>query len=187
MKDFCYQLQLPFELDTTWLQQQQSLITGSRTINIKIPNEHVDANLIAWTQVVGIRLLQAELIYTPAGGFQKIHIDLGVKSDQCKINWIYNGHDSVMQWFTEKPGAQARFLDRPEVGACVTTYQFEDMDMIHSECVQGPVLVLVGEPHCVLNPKNQPRWCITTTYIDPDTNQLLTFERAKEKLKNFLL
>jgi hypothetical protein len=187
-QDFCYHLNLPFAIDVNWLQEQQSKISGhDRIVNILMPIDRVDCQLLLWCASVGIELLQAELIYTPAGGWGKPHIDLGNFSDLCKINWVFGGQGSKMNWYLPKKNdCRGTTLKSNTVGTFINVFHTDDLLEVYSTEITGPALMHVGIPHNVCNRNSPERWAITTTYKDRVTGQVLTFQQAKHKLKDYI-
>lgn len=186
MNNFCYALNLPFCLDDSWLLEQKQTISGnSRIVNIAVPQDRYDPNLVTWCDTVGIKIAQQELIYTPAGGWGKPHIDLGKFSDLCKINWVFGGAGSVMNWYRVKSDHQGETVSNT-VNTFYRTFHTDHLDQVYSVSISGPALLNIGVPHNVENPGDQERWAITTVFLNTDTENLLTFQEAFEKLKGFV-
>lgn len=187
MNNFCYPLRLPFNLDTAWLTEQQLHISGNTCItNIVVPQDQHDVNLVDWCRKVEIEIAQQELIYTPAGGWGKPHVDLAQFSNLCKINWVFGGKGSVMNWYQVKSDCQGETVSNT-VNTFYRTFHTDHLEQIYSSAVVGPTLLNVGIPHNVQNPGDQQRWAITTVFKNPSTGKLLMFQDAVEQLKNYIL
>jgi hypothetical protein len=187
MNEFCYSLKLPFNLDTTWLAEQQLRISGSpRIVNIAVPQDRHDSALVSWCHTVGIEIAQQELIYTPAGGWGKPHVDLAQFSNLCKINWVFGGGGSVMNWYQVRSDYQGETVSNT-VNTFYRTFHTDHLEQIYSSAVAGPTLLNVGIPHNVENPGSQERWAITTVFKNTATGTLLMFRDAAEKLNNYIL
>jgi hypothetical protein len=186
MNNFCYALNLPFCLNDSWLLEQKQTISGmTRIVNCVMPRDRYDAKLIDWCRSVSIEIAQIELIYTPANGWGKPHIDLHKLKDLCKINWVYGGEGSVMNWYSVKSDRSGSIVNN-SVSTFITTFHTDDLNKIYGCCVRGPTLLKVGIPHNVENTSDQERWAISATFRDADSGQLLDFDTAVSKLAKYL-
>ncbi len=133
---------------------------------------------------LGIKITFIEVFYRPPGNIGSIHID-SKGGDYSKINWIYDGKNSVMEWFRIKPGVADQTTSiETSAGTSYISYDESEVELVHREFITGPALVQVGVLHRVINPE-QDRWCLCFVLCSME-NRRLKICTATEILKDYI-
>ena len=116
-----------------------------------------------------------------------IHTDAAL-GDYVKINCVFGGKDSTMNWFTPKPTVdkEVKIFDH-DTGALYALYEPNDVEPVYSCSIgQTPCVVQAGVPHNATN-YSEPRYCFSMVLIYcEDSNakaQRLTMSHAMELFK----
>ena len=112
------------------------------------------------------------------------HIDIE-PSDICKINWVYLGQDSTMNWFNLLPNKQLTKRTNL-IGKNFYSAELSDVYLSHSVNLQGPALVQVGELHNITNTKEE-RFCASFCIVNKVTRKRMTFKEASKILSEFII
>ena len=130
-----------------------------------------------------------EVFYSKPFLNSNIHVD-GAGGDYTKVNWIFGGVDSSMNWYrakqshiiTEKPRFPRIVTS---IGTNTTSYHESEVEYLFTEKITRPSLVQVGIPHNITNGE-QDRWCISVNYRDRITNKRPTMEESRLLFKKFI-
>jgi len=127
-----------------------------------------------------------EIIYAPANTTLGIHSDEEILGSYSKINWVFNGKDSKMIWYnlkdismTGKKSLYAAYGDN------AIHFDKNDLEIAHSEELQGPTLVEVGCPHNMQNGTIESRWCVGVNYTNNYTTNTYHRPTIKESIEIF--
>ena len=156
--------------------------------------KYINPELIDFFKSMSLEIEHVATFFTPKNfQFSKIHIDnSGYKystypNNQAKINWIYGGKDSLMNWYKLKPGS--KLFHKPILGFkqqdSYIDCNKEDVDLIHSQAVNFPSIVHVGIPHNITN-YNEPRLCLTMVIKDTYSNTRLSFDQLVGVFYNYI-
>ncbi len=88
-----------------------------------------------------------------------IHVDDEVVDNKAKINVIYGGEDSLVEWFQPLPGI-IKPVEFSPMGTKYLKFADHETVMACSANLVGPYLVNTGVPHRVKN-GNSPRVCLS--------------------------
>lgn len=124
----------------------------------------------------------AEVFYIPKFYQLPIHNDGGNYCDFFKINWIYFGLQSCMQWFEVKGEPQ---VVRHNAGFDINTYKLDQSNLIYSAQLTGPNLLQVGVPHNVVT-QYQERLCLSIVPKQKNPNKLLTYQEGLSIFSNYI-
>ena len=129
---------------------------------------------------LGVQLV--EMFYNPPHNISTIHID-SFGGDYSKINFVWGGGASVMNWYAIKPGGVA---SRRTTGIGTKSVCFSDneVDLLHSQPVHSPSIVQVGIPHNITN-GDAPRWCLSIVPVKLNGSRL-TIDETTKIFKNLL-
>jgi hypothetical protein len=108
-----------------------------------------------------------------------------VPSDISKLNWVWGGTGSVMEWRSLKSGRELKSKLTP----IYTSYlhaDLEDTDVIDSVELKNPTLVQVGCLHSVKNTIDT-RYCLAICFIDKETKKRIPMEKAIEIFNEYTL
>jgi hypothetical protein len=174
----------PFRNDIdpyAFLNELHSAKENIKKINLDAINEEF-INLLS---SLDLTINHVESFYKPASiGFSKAHIDV-LGGDISKINWVFGGKDSTMNWFELLPGKEI-IQNTTLIGTTYLSANEQDINLIDSCKLQSPSLVQVGILHNIIN-SVEDRFCVSVCFIDNKTNARVSFETATALLKQYLL
>jgi hypothetical protein len=183
----CYCIDL--NLNEPLLKSEELL---SEILNKRLPHSRIDVTCINQYFVEllkskGLKITLAESFFRAAYSpdqnqpYSQIHKDtLGI-SDSSKINWIYGGANSKMNWYAPLNGI-APNISGSAVGMKYEYYYLKDLEFLHSQEVGRPSLVQVGLPHSISNIV-EDRLCLSVRYADINTGEFITFDKAIDIFK----
>lgn len=126
---------------------------------------------------LNIKVKMIEAFYRPANTMLSPHID-GAGGDYAKINWVYGGKESVMKWYTRKPNTQIKNLGLTKINTPRIVFSEEDLNVLHTECLDGVHLVQVGIPHSV-QARDEDRHCLSLVITGLDGRRLKMADAQK--------
>lgn len=148
-------------------------------------NKVINEEIKSWFKSFNLELDLVEVFYSHPFFVGDIHVDrLG--GDYVKINWIFGGKESAMQWFKIKEGSLPPHQNKTDIGTPSLRYALKDCILIHEESIVKPSLVQTGVPHTIKN-RFENRWCISFNFRDIDTKKYLTMDDALILFKDFLI
>jgi len=143
------------------------------------PNLHLNLDVVKIINDAGLRIIQSELFYSPPDMVSGIHRDTP-GSDISKINWIYQGSNSVMCWYDTDPN---KIIEgRP--GNTNKLYSLDESTLIHKSEICSPSIIQAGVAHNVIN-SSEPRWAVSLM-LCYRIKQCPYYE-AVERLKEYVL
>lgn len=154
---------------------------GNKTFHRRAANLHSDIYKLFDTLNLEIRL--AEIFYIPSFDKIQIHEDGGEQTDVLKVNWIFGGLDSLMNWYSP---VEAPIWRKTTLAVPYKLYAENQVQLIHSQQIEGPNLVQVGIPHNVVTNKF-PRFCLSILPVSKLTSQYLTFNEGLDTFSSFLV
>jgi len=158
-------------------------ITKITEVHESINLDQINPEIKTLLRNLGITVSWIEIFYRKPKQNSKIHVD-NMLSDFTKINWVYKGIHSRMFWFNVKDRAISKTASTTIVNTKYITYDFSEVNFVHSTSIFGPALVQVGIPHLISNPV-EDRYCLSFTLTDLEGNRL-TMERAQQLLVNHI-
>jgi hypothetical protein len=161
-----------------------------------------------WIASFGLTISNVlECFYTkPNGGQVPLHADtiyLPGTQDVCKLNFTWGPLSSTTKWYKIKDDQKLvtyRFpIDQktnnkfyqagiiPDIDISqVLIAEWEDVDLAYEAVIDKPSLINVSQLHSTWNPSpDQHRWSLCFTLLENE--KILTFERANEIFKNFII
>jgi hypothetical protein len=145
--------------------------------------DYISNELIDLFSLVNVYIRSVELFYLNPNQTGGIHID-AEGGDFVKINYVFGGEGSIMNWYTVKPEQIPRFGVTPS-NTFYWNWRPEQVDLIHSHVVKFPTLVQVGKPHQV-NSADECRLCVSIIIADKSTGKFIKFEDAYNIFKPFM-
>ena len=165
------------------------VVNGKKTyhslINIK---EYINPDMVKLLAEIGIDVYYCELFYSPPSFFSQIHIDANaVRSDFTKINWVFGGKDSVMNWYKPKHDTDRPVEYIPANKLPYKSYQQQEVDLLYSANLKTPSVVQVGIPHNITN-FSEDRYCISLALASINNNEIYrpTMEESLTLLSKYL-
>ncbi len=144
----------------------------------EISNEYID-----FISSLGLELDHAEVFFSVPNVYYPVHRDQHDLTDFPKINFVYGGFGSTMNWYSIKPGMDGT-TSYTKINTAFVGYTLDEVELLFQKELNSPSLVQAGVPHNVTTPSN-PRWCISTVY--KKNNKLLTWDQAIEIFDPYLL
>lgn len=186
---FCKHVNVPFELSLDTLhsiQAQHTLLSWPWMFWLKFSD--LDPNFVNFLAQHNMQVNHAEAFYTPPRQKLFIHIDGSEINNYCKLNWVYGGEGSEMQWWKPKDPDQAPKIKLTPTGTSYMYFEPADCDLVWSESVGQPSLVKVGVPHSVDNTASSTgRWCLSYVLEDLPSKQKLEWSQAADRLQAYLM
>jgi len=135
----------------------------------------------------GQEIFLCEIFFRYKNYSSGIHSDGKVPGDYSKINWIFGGEDSEMNWYKVKD----TYIDKDTnsmtpINSNSKQYSPDDVELVYSENVRGPALIQVGCPHNIRN-GNYERFCVSIAFKDPKLGRRPTIAEAKEIFKKYII
>lgn len=137
---------------------------------------HINVDLVNYLSDRNLFISFAETFYMKPNSFSIIHCDTKTYTDVAKINYVYRGTDSTMNWYKTKD-TSLRDITPSELGTNYRKYELNEVDLIHQHHVSFPTLVQAGVPHNVTT-KSEDRMCISLFLINRTTNKYISFDEG---------
>lgn len=188
MNKFCINLDIDIPVlssgvDLEKFQQQQHTQVAITDIN---------PTLISWFKQYNINIAHPESFYQPVRLSTFIHSDSAYigdthcQGDYVKLNWVFGGKNSRMNWFDISPDTKHTMHKKSKILTDFRSYQEHELKLAHTQAIGNPSIVQVGVPHNIYNP-TEPRLCISVPIVHVDTdNQRVTFDQACTIFKDYI-
>jgi hypothetical protein len=133
---------------------------------------------------LGLKVTWSEIFYIPKREERTygIHTD-NAGGDYVKMNWIFGGENSLMQWYTINPGIHKEPI-KTAINSLYISFNNSEVTLAHAQMVKFPSIVQVGSPHNIYNP-TEDRFCLSIMLRDSDNNRL-TMDRAKQLFSPYI-
>lgn len=184
-------IKLPFEHDfsqlAVWDDDPKNFGYSVRDAN------YLGQPIIDCLKERGVYFAHVALFHTPPRGFLPIHTDTYILPNFAKLNFVYGGQASSMQWYKLKPGyvLQPVITDDQKKYRTPTGSDVAYVSIPGGECtlaartrIGTPTLINAGQPHSVLNNTDEHRWCISVPLRSLVDDHKLEFSEAAELLKD---
>jgi hypothetical protein len=179
-------LNIPIQLFNTdlspveFLKQNDQHLKRHYQLDLTVMN----GQLVSFFNSLGLSIRLVEIFYRPANTKSRIHIDTEKPGDFSKLNWVYGGEGSVMNWYREKE-SYTGLLDTTGISTYAVYYNKDDVILAHSIEVGQPSLVQVGVPHSVDNITSD-RFCVSVVFEYTESSVRPTFAEAYDLFKNYI-
>ena len=151
--------------------------------HIKYKKSDIDFELRDFLDNLGIKIGFAEVFYKTPDVCGGIHIDGEEENTNfVKINYVYGGGNSLMNWYKLKPDKQIR-TGNTTVGTQYLFSEPEDCEKIWSHSVGECILVNVGQLHSITE-VTEPRFCYSF-YLYDKNKERITWDQAIELFKGY--
>jgi hypothetical protein len=179
MNNFCIDLTLP----VLPLREGVSVEKYTTVPHSKINQLDINPNLVSLLDSIGLEINIAESFYRQANSSAQIHRDVKHTTDAAKINWVYNGTGSTMNWYNIINNIV--YESTTSVGVAYQYYNPADLELIHSQKVGFPSLLQVAVPHNITM-TNETRLCLSMVLRYKGTDSFPTFNQCKALLENYV-
>ena len=193
MTDYCIDLDLG--LGPIVNVEDLHKIDKSTYMHVYKITELINPKLIVKLLKMGLTLNHAEIFYSPPSFNAVIHTDISSTfavddpNDFVKLNFIYYGNDSTMNWYEPIEGAKPDIKDVPniyegKVDVTAEYYNLTNVKLLHQQKVNFPSIVQVAIPHNSTT-KTEERFCIGIIILKD--GKRITMQHAKEIFKQYII
>jgi hypothetical protein len=175
-------LQLPFH--PIFRNYESEIPNKKENHHVRIIKQHLDPRLVNWMDAHGLYVIASEYFYTAPDKTLSAHCDTLTLSNVVKMNWMYGGDDSLMDWYEMKPDKPL-----PQYQTIINTKfsipAVNDIVLKQSFKIGKPSLINVGQVHGVRNGKH-PRYVYSLVIGVTATQQRLEWDQAKEIFAKYI-
>jgi hypothetical protein len=178
-------LKIPVEFKPKFMPELDETVTKNQILPLTPAD--INKEWVDWLADNNMFFKYARIFYAKPGAKYNLHVDIPTENPNrvAKINYIYGGEGSYMQWFQLKPGKSPyQYFD--SMGDRVRGYKEEDCDCVHSENIVSPSLIDGGTIHTLINPTHA-RCCFSMALSSSATGNWVEFPEAVDRLKEFLV
>jgi len=180
MNNYCIDLNLPVNLLKADYDPYSAPI-GHTVLDNKYIN---DDFFIFIDNKLNLKLFYVEVFVKSTCDPLGIHTDHG-QTDMAKLNWVYGGQKSSMNWYEPLPNITENDLIKyiSPINSKSVIYPLHTVKLLHSCKVGFPSIVQSGIPHNVMNWVDK-RYCYSAVlYTKQDVR--LTFSETVELFKDY--
>lgn len=185
---YCAKLKFDFAINTPDFPIEN--FKGNRPTQFNYDIKKIDAQLLKFLYKRGISVIWTEIFYSPPSKGFNIHVDNPKLQHYTKLNICISDDHSYMKWYKVKP----EFINKPtaltEIGTPYAHYEKNEVDLLHTECINGTYLVNAAIPHESTNDTDKDRWTLSLGLgykTDSDWSLELPFEEACSRLKSIII
>ena len=179
MNKYCADLNFKFKpFDDNFDITQLKIKAHSR-----IEAKDINQEFVNLLDNLGLKINMAECFYRKAHSKSGIHRDVTGTDSATKINWVYDGSGSVMDWY--------RIINNNEkilvtgLGSTYNYYEKEDVELVHSQQIGCPSLLEVALPHGITM-GHQERTCISVVIQYKHNDAFPTFAESLNIFKDYI-
>ena len=131
-------------------------------------------------------IVLAEVFCRRSKEISVIHSDDKLPGDYSKMNWVFGGLDSVMNWYKLKDENDLPNIYETSIRSYSLIYRMGQVELLYSEAFRGPSIVQVGIPHNIVNLKEE-RYCLSIVFKDRILKRRPTVLEAAEIFKDSVI
>lgn len=180
---YCMDLDLGFNIDYSIIDELSTKVDPQRRNQLDI-NHRIDTKLQEFVYHRGLYITHAEAFYTPPFTGLGIHIDGKKADDHCKLNFVWGGEGSIMQWW--RPiNPDSSLPGQTPIDTDYLRYHVTDCELVYEAQIGQPSLVNAGRPHSIYNQSHTGRWCMSYVLRWIKGKSLLQWAEAVDKFQHF--
>ena len=181
MNKFCIDLNLDIPVLIDPIDEDQIKNIGSKIVHKKVSVDTINPELIKLFTSKGLLLTFVESFHLSKNSYLPIHEDGYNYTDVLKMNWVFGGKDSTMNWYepTKEP-----VWKKTVIGVDYKSYDTDNVRLIHSQVVGRPSLVQVGIPHN--STTVDERLCISIVPLHIDDGSFVTFQQGIDLFTDYI-
>jgi hypothetical protein len=168
MKNLCVDLKFEFPLFTH--EQIKEKYKGK---HVKIDLASINEKFCKLIKSKNLVINHAQIFYVEPFSNTTIHRDKELLQDFPKMNFVFGGEGSVMQWFEPRPEYIKKIKLTP-LGIPYVAYDPDEVKLIHQSSVAQPSIVQAGIPHNIIT-FSEPRYCFSFIFAREDYS-IFTFK-----------
>ena len=161
----------PLELPVPFLKKNFDKTKYANARHKHLDRSDISDLYYSFIENLDLRLNHAEVFFSLPNIYYPIHRDQHNLIDFPKINFVYGGDNSKMNWYKIKEGREG-ISSYTNINTAFVQYELNDVDLIFSQEIKSPSLVQAGVPHNVTSPTL--RWSVSTVYTTKN-NKLLSW------------
>ena len=189
MSIYCQSLNfnVPLFQEHVIIEQLPKIVNGKKSYHSIVDiRSNINPEILKLLSNVSIFPDHCEVFYSEPEFFSGIHVDLG-HGDFTKINWIFGGNNSVMNWYSVKDTVRQE-KNLSAVQTQYIAYWQKEVELVHSQPLASPSIVQVGVPHNIKN-ADQPRYCVSLVVSAVKDNKRYrpTMEESIQLLSKYLV
>jgi len=179
MNNYCVDLNLPVSLLRPDYDPYSAPI--GHTV---LDNKYINYSFFDFIDKLNLKLLYVEVFVKDTTDPPGIHTDHG-QSDMAKLNWVYGGTKSTMNWYEPLLNITKNDLIKyvSPINSDSIIYPLHTVKFLCSYKVGFPSIVQSGSPHNVMNWIDK-RYCYSAVLLTKD-NVRLTFSETVELFKDY--
>jgi hypothetical protein len=131
-------------------------------------------------------IVLAEVFRRSSTEISVIHSDDKLPGDYSKMNWVFGGRESVMNWYELKNEKDILKIHETSIESYSLLYRMDQVELLYSEAFRGPSIVQVGIPHNIVNLKEE-RFCLSVVFKDKSLGRRPTVSEAAEIFKDYIV
>lgn len=131
----------------------------------------------------GLTIHLVEVFYRKPGSPSPIHTDGRGQTDIGKLNFVFDTSNSKMVWYAVKEGTNPK-MKNTNIGTKYNSYDINDVDVIESIHLTGPVIIQAGIPHNIID-ITTPRTCVSVVMMK--NGQLATIEQITDVFSKYVV
>jgi len=145
--------------------------------HLHLEPEHINPEFVYFLKQHRLTYPEIDVINVRPNQHTFVHSDNDFLDDMPKLNWIYGGKASVMNWYEMRPGTTVPEPERNAVNGYRIRWDHRKLRRVHSQPVQFPSLVQTGVPHNIFNGAEN-RCCVSVPLgWDRGNGQYSKFQR----------
>lgn len=184
---YCADLKLDFEIEEFMLRTEDLCdIPAYGFKQFKVDHSSLDAKLVTFLKSMDIKISHAEAFYILPGKSMPIHVDSDVMDNHCKLNFVYGAPGSLMQWWKPLTINDPLPYQLTTIGTRYLKFEKDQCELVWTAQVGRPSIVNTGQPHNVINSTDKPRKALSLVLYDLTKSQMLDWDDAIEKFKQYL-
>jgi len=182
MNNFCIDLNFS---DIPLFKNKVFLYKLKTKRHCRIDTSEISLDIHSIFDKLGLEIVFAESFFKVPFQPNPIHKDAPGHSDATKINWVYGGEGSTMNWYIPKNESIKEQQDINSIGVQYSYFNQDDLNLIHSQFVRCPSIVQVGIPHNVTVGYSH-RHCISAFFKYKENNEYVKFADSINLFKDYI-
>jgi hypothetical protein len=150
----------------------------------RIEAEDMNQQFIDLLDKLGLKINMVECFYRKAWGKSGIHRDIRGTDSATKINWVYGGARSSMNWYRAVNNVEKTSVTG--LGVTYTYYEKQDVELLHSQRIGFPSLLEIAVPHDITM-ADEERICVSVVLQYKHNNDYPTFVESLDLFHDYLI
>jgi hypothetical protein len=166
MKNLCVDLNFKFPLF-----KNERLKEKYKERHKKIDLLDINEEFFELIKNKNLTINHAQVFYLTPFSSMEIHRDKEFLQDFPKMNFVFGGKESVMQWFEPRSESVKKIIKLTPLEIPYISYNIADLKLIYRHTISQPSIIQAGIPHNVVN-FIEPRQCFSFVFTNENGNYL---------------